>query len=361
MKKILYCISDDQFGGGSFHLLKLLENINRKKYLPILISKNSDIARRLTKKTKCYILPLKNRIDATSINKLKGIITEEKPNIIHLHSTRSGILGTMAAKQTEIPIIYTEHLFTKSYIPKNKIIYWVQKTAFKKLAGYIKQVIAVSNSVKNYLVDEKIFPENKISVIYNGVEIPDNFINKSKNNYTVGSIGSLQPIKGYNYLIEAIDIIRRKNPKIYKKIILKIIGSGPEKENLQKQIRSLKLQNKISFLNYPEDIDEEINQWNLYIQPSLSESFGMAIAEAMAHGLPIIASKVGGIVEIVNDYSGILIEPKRSDLLAKSIIKLFSDVKLSRKMGKCARQRIKDKFSLKKMIANTEKIYEKIN
>ncbi|MCL5795576.1 MAG: glycosyltransferase family 4 protein [Patescibacteria group bacterium] len=360
MKKILYCISDNQFGGGSYHVLKLLENIDRKRFTPILVSKNSDIASRLSKKTKCYILPLKNRVDSASINKLREIITKEKPDLIHLHSTRAGILGTMAAKDFQIPIVYTEHLFTASYVPKNKIIYWMQKTAFKKISSHINCVIAVSGSVKEYLLKENIFPNKKVVVIYNGVEIPKIPKRKNHNQITVGSIGSLSVIKGYNYLIEALGLIKKAYPKIYHKLKIKLIGRGEEKANVIQLAKTLGVIDKINIIDYQGNIDEELFALDIYAQPSLSESFGLAVAEAMAHKLPVIVSKVGGLTEIVDDKTGIMIEPKNQKQIAHAIIKLAGNNQLSEKLATNARQKIIKYFSLTKMIRETEKIYAEL-
>ncbi|MCL5794938.1 MAG: glycosyltransferase family 4 protein [Patescibacteria group bacterium] len=348
--KVLYIISDHNFGGGSRHLYDLICGLNKKIFAPILISIPSPILDRLKNKIKTYTVEMKSRLDFNAIKKIREIIKLEKPDIIHLHSTRAEILGTMAAKNLGIPIIYTEHLFTDEYIADNKLINFYQIMAFKHLAKYITQVVAVSESVKQYFINKKIFSANKIEVIYHGIDTNKFFpaIKKHSNSQIiVGSIGTLTHIKGFKYLINAVQNIDN--------VKLEIMGVGAELEHLKK----LDVNNKTKFLGYINDPQKIMNQWDIYAQPSLSESFGLGLAEAMAQGLPSIATKTGGMPELVGD-AGILVEPKDTKTLTDAIIKLAQNPKLCQKLGNQARIRIIKNFSLHNMVKKTEKLYEKI-
>lgn len=362
MKKILYIINDKNFGGGSQHVLDLAGNINRKKFTPIIISTNNDIIKRLKQKTKNYIVKMKSGFDNNAKDKIRKIIIKEKANIIHLHSTRAGILVTLVAKDLEIPIIYTEHLYTKEYQPKNKLIYWLQLKTFKNISPNITKVIAVSNAVKDCLIEKKVFPKDKIEVIYNGVavNIQPTTHNLQQNKIIIGSVGALELIKGYKYLLEAIGIIKEENREAYNKIQVEIIGEGSKKEKLKNLAQKLKVEDKIRFLGKKENIQELMQNWDLYIQSSLSESFGLALAKAMSMGIPCIATNVGGMAEVMNSDCGIFVPAKNSEKLSEAIIKLIIDKSLSLRLGKNAHKRITNKFSLEKMIKKTEELYEKI-
>jgi glycosyltransferase involved in cell wall biosynthesis len=344
--KVLYIISDHAFGGGSRHVFDLINGLD-SKFTPILISIPSPILDRLKNKIVTYPVEMKSRLDFKAIKKIREIIKLEKPAIVHLHSTRAGILGTMAAKNLGIPIIYTEHLFTNGYIPHNKLVHFYQIMAFKHLAKYITRVIAVSEAVKQYFINKKIFNENKIEVIYHGIGKKSKVESRKSNKITVGSIGTLTKIKGFEYLINAVQNIDN--------VKLEIAGVGSELERLKK----LDINNKTKFLGYINNPQNITNQWDIYIQSSLSESFGLALAEAMAQGLPVIACKTGGMVELVGK-AGILVPPKNTKALTDAIIKLVNDPKLRQILGEEARTRIIEKFSLDIMIKKTEKLYEKI-
>lgn len=357
MKKILYIISDTEFTGGSRHLYNLIISIDKKKFIPVLISKPSPILEKLKSKIKVYEVTMNSRVDFGSIKKIKEIVRKEKPDIIHLHSTRAGLLGTLAVKDLGIPIIYTEHLFTSDYAPNNKFVYLLQTQTFKLLSKSITKVIAVSGAVKKYLVDKKIFPENKVGVIYNGVVLAKIKKIKAKNNnkITVGSIGTLTEIKGFKYLIEAMSKIKSKN------IFLEIVGQGKDEKYLKKLIDKYNLQKNITIFTNIKDIAKKLSSWDIYIQCSLSESFGMALAEAMLQKLAIIATKVGGMPELVAN-TGLLIPSKNPGAIKSAIIKLADDLEFRAKIGKLASARIKKYFSQALMIKNIENFYdEKIN
>lgn len=345
--KVLYIISDRNFGGGSRHLYDLISNLDKNLYEPILISIPSPILDRLTGKIKTYGVEMKSRFDLKAIKNIQKIIALEKPAIIHLHSTRAGILGTMAAKKFKKPVVYTEHLYTQEYKPINKIIHVFQILAYKKLSKYITDVIAVSEASKKYLTGAHIFPSNKIEVIYHGINQIPNTKYQISEEVTIGSVGTLTEIKGYEYLIEAIQDI--------KNVKLEIMGTGPDLEKLKK----LDKNNRVKFLGFKNNPHEFMKNWSIYVQPSIAEAFGLALAEAMSAGLPVIASSVGGIPELVS-HTGLLVPAKDTKALTNAIIKLVDNPKLREELGKYAHIRIKEKFSTENMVKKTEKLYEKI-
>jgi glycosyltransferase involved in cell wall biosynthesis len=121
-----------------------------------------------------------------------------------------------------------------------------------------------------------------------------------------------------------------------------------------------KLQNKVFFLGQKDNMFEEIAKWDIYVQPSLSESFGLALAETMNLGVPAVASNVGGMKEIIDDKSGILVKPQNISDLTDAIKRLILDPNLRKSMGQNAKNRIETYFSYQNMINKTEEIYEKL-
>lgn len=360
MTKILYIISDQGLGGSSRHLLDLMNGINKNSFRPILLSASSSVLNR-SRNITTYAIDMKSRIDLKAIKEIKNILNKEKPDLIHLHATRAGLLGTYSAIKTKIPVIYTEHLFTKDYVPHNSIIYSAQIFAFRKLAKHINRVIAVSGAVKKYLIDKKIFSENKIEIIHNGVKINGdynkiNHLNISKHNRSkiiIGTVGSLNKLKGQKYLIEGFGNLSHK----FTNFQLEIVGSGPDRDYLMKIAKNLNLQKKIKFHGREEDVSRIMNRWDIYVQPSLSESFGLSVAEAMSVGIPVVATATGGLTELINNDSGILVRPKDPYAISCAIMKLAMDSKLRHKIGQQAKNRIEKNFSLENMLKKTEKLY----
>ena len=378
--KVLYVISDPGFGGGSRHLLELIEGLDKKKFTPFLVSTPSPILDKCQNKIKCFKVEMKSRSDLQAVKNIKNIIKSIKPNIIHLHSTRAGILGTIAARGLNIPVVYTEHLFTNEYVPQNKLIHIYQLYAFKYLSKYIDGVIAVSKAVKDYLVNKKIFPEDKVEVIYHGIkpsavsyqptaisnQLSANSEKRKANNQSpkaeiiIGSVGTLSNIKGYKYLIEAFNNLENDLKLKPYGLRLKLIGVGPNQKELENMVLKYKLQNKVFFLGQKDNMFEEIAKWDIYVQPSLSESFGLALAETMNLGVPAVASNVGGMKEIIDDKSGILVKPQNISDLTDAIKRLILDPNLRKSMGQNAKNRIETYFTYQNMINKTEEIYEKL-
>lgn len=358
MIKILYIISDQRFGGGSRHVLELMDGLDKSKFKPVLISIPSPILARVGALAKTYQVEMKSRIDLKAVKAIQNIIGAEKPDLIHLHSTRAGLLGTYAAKNTKIPIIYTEHLFADDYVPLSIFVHHAQIFFFKRLSKHITKVIAVSEAVKRYLVDKKIFPAGKIEVIYHGVKIDD--MSRAENNtqkITVGTIGNLNRLKGYRYLLESLRILKSENHTY--DFQFEIVGPGTDEKKIKDFATKYNLDGGVKFYGEIENVHDLIKKWDIYVQPSLSESFGLAVAEAMSYGIPVIATRVGGLKELVSNDSGILVEPKNAHALSCAIMRLSHDQSLRKKLGQNAQRRIKKYFSFDDMIKKTEKMYLK--
>jgi len=354
--KVLFLICDKQFGGGSRHLFDLISSLDKKKFEPVLICDNPKLSDKLSGSIRTYNINAKNILDNNAIAKIEEILKEENPAIMHLHSTKGMILGIKANKKLSIPVIYTEHLFAKNYLPKNRLIHYLQLITLKKISNKVDKIIAVSNAVKNYLVDKNVFPSDKIEVIHNGILIPQKTNNvKDENEIKIGSIGTLNKLKGFEYLISAMKFIKND-------IKLEIVGDGPEKNDLINLTKKLNLFKRISFIYKTENINKLLSSWQIYCQPSLSETFGLALTEAMANRLAVVASDVGGIPEIIGESGkyGILVNVKKPEEIAESINRLLNNPELRIKMGLKASKRIQNNFSLNLMINRTEKLYEKI-
>ena len=192
-----------------------------------------------------------------------------------------------------------------------------------------------------------------VHVIYPGVSIPPVAAPPLhlSSSITVGAIARLVPLKGLQYLIEAIHLLRERQ------IHLEIAGTGPEESSLRDTARRLGLAGRVRFLGWV-DPSIVLPRWHVFSLPSLEEAFGIAALEAMAAGLPVIASDVGGLPELVTDgETGFLIPPKSPALLASRIEQLFDDPALRVRMGFAARTRARQNFSVARMVEQITKLY----
>lgn len=337
-RKILQIITKSNFGGAQKYVYELSSEL--KKYdFDVLVAFGGDgiLKEKLEKELirTIQIEQLNRNINLISDIKvffeIINIIKKERPDIIHLNSSKIGAIGSLAARFCRVPkIIFTVHGLAfnedRSFISKIiiKKIYWF--TIF--LSHYS---IAVSENVKEQLLSIPFFNilKNKIIVIKNEIKKID-FIEKEEskkfignkigidisNKKIIGTIAELHHIKGINYLISSAKKVLDKNPNS----IFVIFGDGEEKENLQKQIGDLNLRDKFFLIGFVDEASKYLKGLDLFVLPSLSEGLALVILEAKQADLKIAASKVGGIPEAISNYEkNSLFEPKNIAEISESI------------------------------------------
>jgi glycosyltransferase involved in cell wall biosynthesis len=359
---VLEIIGDSSLAGAPRHLLSILEHLDVDKFEIFCICPPGPLAneiRGLRRRVELDVISMTSRSDIRAITRIRKSIKHFKPDLIHVHGTRAGSLGRLAAFALQIPVIYTEHLWTKSFNLQNKFLNFVHHMGGWFLDLFTSQNIAVSEAVKEFMVENSVSYAEKIEVIYNGIEPTkvkaDLFNNDQK--ITLGTVATIIPLKGIQYLIQALPQIRADFPEVE----LEIIGDGPYKPTLVKLVEDLKLTNFVRFVGFQADVEKKLAQLDIYVQPSSSESFGLAVVQAMSVGLPVVATKTGGLPEVVTENkTGILVEPANPKELAEAILKLLHDRSLARRMGDLARREATVRFNLKDMIDQIEKIYKKV-
>lgn len=359
---ILEIIGDSSLAGAPRHLLGIVENIDTAKFEIHVICPPGPLAgeiRKLSRHIDIDTIVMKSRLDFSAIKKIRKEIKHTKPEIIHIHGARAGALGRLAGIGLNIPVIYTEHLRTKNFVIKNHFLNAIHLVGYWFLDMFTTLNIAVSESVKEFMVDNNISRFDKIKVIYNGIE-PTKFQAKTFQNekeFKIATVATLNENKGIQFLIQAMPIVKNEFPEVQ----LEIIGDGPYRRHLESMVKKLKLQDQVSFSGFVANIEKYLTKFDLYVQPSLSESFGLAIVQAMSVGLPVVASNAGGIPEVVTDgKSGILVEPAKPKLLAAAIVEILRDPSRSKKMGETARREAQIRFNLKDMIRELEIVYEEV-
>ena len=359
---ILEIIGDSSLAGAHRHLLSIIENLDLDKFKIHVITPPGPLAgeiKDLKRKIDTDIIAMRSRSDFLAIRKIRQHIKHIKPDVIHVHGTRAGALGRLAAIGLNIPVIYTEHLWTKHYTINNVFIRWCHMVGYWFLDLFTNVNIAVSHAVKEFLIDNNISRTEKIKVIYNGIADTNlkAKVFQSDKEFVIASVGTLNRIKGMQYLIRAMDRVHQE----FTEAKLEIIGDGPFKNKLVKEVEKYKLKKIVKFVGFTNEVEKYLTKFDLYIQPSLSESFGLAIVQAMNIGLPVIATNTGGIPEVVTDgKSGVLVKPADSKELATAIIELLRNPKRGKIMGEMGRQDVRIKFNLEDMIDELESVYEEV-
>lgn len=258
----------------------------------------------------------------TTINCIKKIYTKWQFDLIHAHFIHpSGIAAAMIGNKINMPIIITEH-FGKI---NEDLLNRGMKRNIRKVYNNISRLIVVSERLKNNLT-EAGFTGEKISVIPNGIDLkkfPKISVKQITDQVKIISIGHLIENKGYQFLIHAISILKKSDININ----LTIIGEGDYRTTLEKMIIQLKLSGSITLLGYipHSKINNLLIDSHFYIHPSLSESFSIAVIEAMACGLPVIVTQCGGPEYFVNDEVGLVIEKESSEQIAQAIERIINN------------------------------------
>jgi glycosyltransferase involved in cell wall biosynthesis len=180
---------------------------------------------------------------------------------------------------------------------------------------------------------------------------------KQLNSGKIIFIGKLNPMKGVHILIECFALLRAEHLDIK----LEIIGDGPDRKKLENMTKTLEISKAVCFYGEIKDVKKHLQEADLFVLPSFSEGLPNVILEAMSSGLPVIATRTGGIPDIIEDGSnGILVEPRNSDQLYKAISRILTNEKLAEQLSLKARETIESRFSIDHIARQYIKLYNKL-
>lgn len=372
MKKIAIIYSGGKYWGGiETYLMNLFKYADKEKIdLTLLSIGNWE----LTRKLQISDLRLKifsgKRVRVSTINEISEYIKHNDISLIVSMGVVSNFYGRLASKKANIPNLVIVHSDIDLDYPKT-----IKRIPFKisdrALRNVTKKYITVSGYLKQKLIKAGI-PGSKIEVIYNGVDtlqIPNdtcpngsfrrefqmtnkNQKSKIKNQklIMVGSIGRLHKVKGYDNLIKAMKYL----PSDTK---LVIFGEGEERGKLESVVKSLDLGNRVSLPGFFSS-EKALSEIDIYVQPSLSEGFGLTVVEAMMRGLPVVVTPAGSLVEIIQDgKTGLMAKTSGPKDIADSINKLINNAKLREELGSAAKEFAIKEFDVKKWAEKVTKVF----
>jgi glycosyltransferase involved in cell wall biosynthesis len=327
--KILYVITSLGLGGAEKLLLDYVKRLNPKKYsfyICCFRDKPDDLIGEISKYAEVTNFRISNKFNPIVIRHLIKFINQIEPDIIHTHLFQPRFYTTVAHLFSKKSVLIA-HKHNNVNINKHNVFIFLEMLSII----FNQKVIAISQSVKQSLIKYEFVPEKKIAVIYNGIEC-QNFsenLNKTKilneKKIIIGTICRLERQKGLKYLLLAMKIILTKFPEAK----LEIIGDGTLLNELQALSKKLGISNSVIFFGKFTDVKPFYNRMDVFVLPSLYEGFGIVLVEAMASGVPVIASNVEGIKEVIQDErNGILVLPRNPEAIAVAVTRLIQNHQL---------------------------------
>ncbi len=371
--KILYIITKSNWGGAQRHVFDLAVHSNRLGHEVVVALGGEGILRDRLREASIVTRPIgalkrdvKIADEFSSLYEIWKLIGEEKPEILHLHSTKAGGLGAFAGRLRGVrKIIFTAHGWAFN---EDRPLYQKIVIAFVSWITMLlcTDIITLSNrEMKQALMFPRM--EGKIKMIHLGITPPKFFATSSARHLLqakiptpldkaiiIGTIAELHINKGLEYAIDAFEKIIGRFPTV----IFIVIGEGEQREYLEKIIKEKGLENRVMLVGYIENAAEYLKAFSIFLLPSIKEGLPYCLIEAGHAGLPVIATTVGGIPEIIDDMkSGILIQPKRVDEISHAVEFLLEHKTIQREYAHTLQERIKTVFSIESMLEQTIKLY----
>lgn len=361
---IMQIIATLEVGGAEGQLCELVKGLNKEKYeiSVCCLTRGGPLQEKIEELgVPVYILGKRNKLDFTILFRLASLLKIKKIDLVHTWMFTANMWGRLAAILAHTP----------SIIASERTVAFEKDTCRnvvdKILARVTALIIANSNGVKRSCLKRGL-PSEKLKVIPNSCDLEifgqredsgkiKRELGIKDGSLLVGSIGVLRPEKGHRFLVHSIPAVLN----IFPEAIFILVGDGPQREELEELSVKLGIPQKVNFLGQRRDVPDILSCLNVFVLPSLYEGLPNAVLEAMACGLPVVATDVEGTNEVVVDgETGILVSPKDPERLAEAIISLLKNKELARQMGEAGQKRVEEKFSLEKMVNSVEEVYDRL-
>jgi len=368
---ILYVVTAGEFGGSVVHVLQLAEYMAKKGHQVAILAapepRLMENAERLGVQffsNPYFVRPVSFRKDLPALFNVVRVVHKLNPDLVSAHSTKAGYAARLACFLFRKPVIFTAHgwAFTEG---KNPLVRYLLALAERLAAKVTRKIICVSEHDKNLALRFRVAPEQKLIVIHNGME-PTLYINADgskvrselglkEDEILITMVARFVPQKDHNTLLQALSLLPGGEFKAA------LVGGGERETFFRKKAGELGLRDKVIFLGERRDVPQILAASDIFVLSSNWEGLPRSIIEAMMAGLPVVATRVGGVPELVEDgVTGFLVPPRDPDALAAALQKLLNDPELRRRMGEAGREKALKEFTLDRMLRETERVYNGI-
>ncbi|MEN8177517.1 MAG: glycosyltransferase [Pseudomonadota bacterium] len=357
--KVLHVESGRYLYGGALQVAYLLEGLEQRGIECVLVCRNgSAIADRLRNRvSQLYEISMGGDLDLGMIWRIRRIIKQEQPDLVHLHSRRGAeILGGLAARMAHVPVVLSRRVDNPEAA---YVVRW-------KYRLYDK-VITISEGIYRVLLKEGV-DADKLVCVRSAVS-PDAYQHACDDTWfyetfgldaadtTLGVIAQLIPRKGHRFLLEAMPELL----VVFPSLKLLFFGQGPQAKQLAEQVEELGLKDQVIFAGFRTDLPRILPCLDLVVHPALMEGLGISLLQAAGAGVPIVAVNAGGMPEVVRDgRNGVLVPPGDTASLSQAISRLLSDRSLMARMGRAGAELVEREFSIDRMVEGNLQVYREL-
>jgi len=379
--KIVRIIARLNIGGPALHVVNLNKGLSSDRFESLLVTgspnpvEGSLLDYAQENGVRPLIIPemvgeasLRPR-DIKAFFRLYRIFQMERPQIVHTHTAKAGFLGRLAARLAGVPCIvhtYHGHVLNGYYGPAKS---WLLKLMERGLARITDRLVAVSELVKEDLITYGVAPPEKISVIPLGFDLKPFFDCRSLkgefrrelgldlDDTLVGILGRIVPIKNHRLFLESAARVVEQDSTVR----FVIVGDGILKVELEGYAQDLHISEQVIFTGWRRDLPRIYADLDVLVVSSNNEGTPVSAIEAMASGCPVVATRVGGLPDIIKDgETGYLVPARQSQPLAAAIVRVIENAQAAEQMGRSGRFSVKEKFSLDRLVSDTEALYEEL-
>jgi len=365
--RLIHLVRTFRAGGMENGVANLVNHLDPQRFhSAIYVMADADgFAERVCDPSQVVVLKQRAGNDPRIAFRLVRRFRQAQPAILHTHGWGTLLEGLMAAKLARVPIVvHGEH----GSIETRRRNIWAQRLAWP----FADQLLSVSENHRRTLAATIGVPPERIKAIPNGVDLtryrarsPSRILALRQryhippDHLVLGSVGRLVEVKQYHHLLTAFAALQRQDGVMPCRLVL--IGDGPLRDKLTELAQQLGMQDHVHFLGHQDHVHELLNLLDIFVLTSRSEGMSNTILEAMATGLPVVATDVGGTRELVVDgQTGVLVPPQEPDQLAQALAVLLANPARRGEMGRQARQRVEDVFALPIMVRAYETLYEQL-
>jgi glycosyltransferase involved in cell wall biosynthesis len=346
-------------GGGPKHVESLLSGLRDRFDFYIAAPQEGSYHKRFSELTAGRLALPHRRFSLVALARLVSFVHRNGIDCLHSHGRGAGIYARLTGLLSGVPVIHTHHgIFINQGGIKGTLLVFLERI----LNRLTRKIIFVSPSEMRHCADLGVLDATKSVVIPNGIDISGSIATRfdfgnRQRPFRMITVTRLEPEKGNLALLEMVACLKQG----VEDFVLQVVGEGEELSSLKEHARRLRVEDKVVFLGGRDDVPRLLSESDVYVTCSPGEAQGIAVLEALLHSLPVVASKVRGHTDTIEDgVNGLLFDPKRVDSGAECIRRIIDDGELARRLGEAGRRTVIERYSEQTMAAAVAQQYSAI-